>query len=146
MLTDKSISVVIITAIFATIFTTIPLVIGYCTQSYLSQRQEIALKKHNEKIERYTKLLQAMSGFYGKGVKEDKEKFLEEYRIAWLFASDDVILSINEFFKVIDSKTRGEFTGDEQLIALSKVVCNIRKDIMKNETKLLPENFKHTQP
>ncbi len=138
---DKSISV----AIFTTIITTIMLVIGYCVQSCLSQHQEIALKKYNEKIERYTKLLQAMPGFYGKGIKEDKEKFLEAYRIAWLFASDEVIVSINEFLKVIDSKNSGKFTVEKQLFALSKVVYCIRKDIMEDETKILPKDFKHTQ-
>lgn len=72
--------------------------------------------EYKRKEERYTGMLKSMQGFYKDiGNKDAKQKFINEFNLAWLYASDDVIRAVNKFFNTI--KAEGVKSSDN----LSKI-------------------------
>ena len=109
---------------------------GYALQAYLAQKRELEAMNRKGKEEYYSKMLKALHGFYVSSKdKELREKFIEASRISWLYASDDVIESINNFFNLIKIGAE-KVLDDEKKKALGQILVNMRKDLgIKTELK-----------
>jgi len=115
-------------------------IMGYAFQAWLAQKKEHETMRRRGKEKRYIKMLKALHGFYESTNKDDlKQKFIEEYRISWLYASDDVIKSIDNFFDMIKVGAEN-VSQEEKKKALGQIVINMRKDL-RIETKLRPSDF-----
>lgn len=77
-------------------------IVGYAIQAWLSQRREHETMRRKRKEERYNNMIKALQGFYLQSEKRElKQKFIEEWNLSWLYASDDVINSTIDFFNMI---------------------------------------------
>src|SRR3989304_4276752 len=57
-------------------------------------------KERKESEQRYFNMLQNLTGFYTGSLDKKKiDTFYEQYRLAWLYAPDEVIKSINKFIE-----------------------------------------------
>ena len=84
----------------------------------------------------YFGMLENVSGFFSPSDPNKLEEFNEHYRTAWLYVPDQVIMSINEFYKkyvTIQEK-------DEIEEAMSKMILEMRRDFYRN-TDLKSEDF-----
>ncbi|MFA4833555.1 MAG: hypothetical protein WC619_01755 [Patescibacteria group bacterium] len=105
--------------------------------------------KKNENIlkfkeEKYANLLILLQGFVGNTTSgELKKKFFEEQYKSWLYASDDVVESVNDLVKLLieergktpDSKRGRDVVGN--------IVLQMRKDLL-GKTKLENNDFWYT--
>lgn len=99
-----------------------------------------------EKEKRYFNLIQASDGFKDKGSKEERARFLREYQLAWLYASDDVIRAINKFFISVHENPNKYFlkqqTSDEDRSSCYKeMVLSMRRDLLGRKTRLNEADF-----
>ena len=111
-------------------------VVGYFVKFYLEFRR----LEYERKEQRYIGILKTMYGFYvGSEDKELKQKFINELNLAYLYASDDVIKSAQEFFETIKVKPVPS-SDTEKKNALANLVMNMRKDL-KMRTSLHASDF-----
>ena len=69
---------------------------------WLNERSKLKWEKHIRKEDRYRGFLESIHGFYVTSQdKEQKEKFLQELRFAWLYCPDDVIKTGNVFLETV---------------------------------------------
>lgn len=95
-------------------------------------------KERRESEVRYFNMLTNLTGFYaGTLDKKQIETFYEHYRVAWLYAPDEVIKSINNFLIAVGGAPTTE-TGAEK--ATRKMIFEMRR-AFKGKTKLKPEEF-----
>ena len=65
---------------------------------WLNERSKLKWEKHIRKEKRYRGFLESIHGFYVTSQdEEEKEKFLQELRLAWLYCPDDVIKAGKRF-------------------------------------------------
>ena len=65
---------------------------------WLSEHSKLKWEKQIRKEDRYLGFLEAMHGFYvTSNDKEEKEQFIQELRLAWLYCPDEVITAGNRF-------------------------------------------------
>ncbi len=96
------------------------------------------------KEEKYANLLIHLQGFVGETTSgETKKRFFEEQYKSWLYASDDVVQSMNDLVKLL-IKERGN-TPDPQKgrKVVGNIVLQMRKDLL-GKTELKENDFKYT--
>ncbi len=89
------------------------------------------------KEEKYANLLIHLQGFVGKTTSGDtKKKFFEEQYKSWLYASDDVVKSINDLVKLLIDE-RGDAPDPKKgRQVVGNIVLQMRKDLLgKSELK-----------
>lgn len=123
------------------------LLLGWLLNEY-SKRQSERLKA---KEERYIALLESLDGFYVSAnpetATEDKEKFLEQLRLCWMYCPDSVI---RKGYNFIDHVSVGVRKSDkEKEAALGSFVVEVRKDLLgktpwlRSRTKLQASDYRH---
>jgi len=112
-------------------------IIGPWIIEYWKWRNEPIRRILHEKEVRYFTLLTDIEGFIGNRDVKKIAKFYEHYRTAWLYAPDEVINAINNFFKATGFQ-------DKEISEANKVAGNMvwqmRKDFY-GDTKLTAEEF-----
>lgn len=83
------------------------------------------------KEERYMNLLSLLQGFVGNTVSaEAKRKFFDEYYRSWVYASDDVIKSIEKMLHaVIVDKGNNRISSEQGKKLVGEIVISMRKDL-----------------
>ena len=106
-----------------------------------SKKSENILKFKEEK---YSNLLIHLQGFVGKTTSTElKRKFFEEQYKSWLYASDEVVISINNLVKLL-IKERGESPDHQKgKKVVGNIVLEMRKDLL-GKTDLKHDNFQYT--
>ena len=116
---------------------------------FLNTRRQRAWEEYTRKEERYTALLNCLSGFYNHSASpEIRKKFLDEYKNCWLYCDDKVILAINEAMTGMIENTN--IPMDKRLEKIGHLVMAIRQDMLKRtiakSTKLTAKDFQHINP
>lgn len=95
-------------------------------------------------------MLKNLTGFYEETLDMKKmETFYEHYRVAWLYAPDEVIKSINDFLIAMGDAPKTTETEAEKVTR--KMIFEMRRSF-KGKTKLKPKDFlfiavsKHKRP
>ena len=96
-------------------------------------------RKERREIEvRYFNMLKNLTGFYESTLdREQIETFYEHYRVAWLYAPDEVIESINNFLIAVGGAPRTQTEAEK---ATCRMILEMRR-AFKGKTKLKPEQF-----
>lgn len=89
------------------------------------------------KEEKYANLLTYLQGFVGQTTSEDtKKKFFEEQYKSWLYASDDVVKSINDLVKLLIEERGNTPDPKKGRRVVGNIVLQMRKDLLgKSELK-----------
>lgn len=109
----------------------------------------------NQKRAVYTNLINTMAVFIGKRVPENErvefqKNFLKAYDVAWLWASDDVLLALSRYmhFKVQNDRLSGQMLPEEAIRSqslekehFSECVLAIRRDIGFTDSTLTNEHY-----
>ena len=106
-----------------------------------SKRDEAILRFKEEK---YSNLILMLQGFIGvtANTKNKKAFFEEQYR-SWIYASDEVVLTMKD---MVDLLLKTQFDAkyqDQQRAAIGKVVLAMRKDMLR-KTNLSEQDFQYT--
>jgi hypothetical protein len=100
----------------------------------------------------YRELLLAAQGF-GVGADPDaadeaKQRFVDEYNLAWLYASDEVVRALNRFLHALEHGQSVDGATPEQTLA--DLVAAVRRDLLAGstvETTLLaPGDYRFVAP
>jgi hypothetical protein len=96
------------------------------------------------KEEKYANLLIHLQGFVGKTISGDtKRKFFEEQYKSWLYASDDVVKSMNDLVELL-IKERGNTPDHEKgRQVVGNIVLQMRKDLL-GKSELKENDFRYT--
>jgi hypothetical protein len=96
------------------------------------------------KEEKYANLLIHLQGFVGKTTSGDtKRKFFEEQYKSWLYASDDVVKSMNDLVELL-IKERGNTPDHEKgRQVVGNIVLQMRKDLL-GKSELKENDFRYT--
>lgn len=96
------------------------------------------------KEEKYAKLLVKLQGFVGStSTVQLKREFFEEQYQSWLYASDEVVKSINDMVRLVIENHGAEPNPDMGRKAVGEVVLAMRRDLLK-KTKLDYTAFRYT--
>jgi len=87
------------------------------------------------KEEKYAKLLVKLQGFVGETTSGQlKREFFEEQYQAWLYASDEVVLSLNTMVQLV---IRGQGSAPDPEAgrkAVGEIVLSMRRDLLEKTT------------
>jgi hypothetical protein len=89
-------------------------------------------QKNTKKRKGYEKLIYLLNSFYENKKPADRQKFIDEYRNAFLYASDDVLKSINNFFESVKVGKNKNAEAEDKEEMFSKIVIEMRKDILSS--------------
>lgn len=94
----------------------------------VERKQEMLTKRENT----YKSILESIEGFFMPENEDKKAKFFTEYRIAWLYANDDVMRAINDFLNSINKEhpTPHEKSGE----FYQAIISAMRNDIVTLES------------
>ena len=96
----------------------------WCLNECAKRRWE----KYKRKEERYTNLLESLCGFYVSSQNsEQKNKFIQELRLAWLYCPDKVIRAGNAFLATVE--TNASSSDAEKERALAEFVLALRRNL-----------------
>jgi hypothetical protein len=110
--------------------------IGLVTQDFNKE-----LRQLNTKEILFSKLLRNTATFReGKGKEDLKEEFYEAYRQIWLYATDETILKINNFFYATGAKRQTIDELSESDLKHAEMILQLRQEFY-GTTKLKPENY-----
>lgn len=88
------------------------------------------------KEEKYAKLLVKLQGFVGSTTSTQlKKEFFEEQYQCWLYASDDVVKSINDLIRLVIENRGSDPIPEVGRKVVGEVVLAMRRDLLK-KTKL----------
>lgn len=98
------------------------------------------------KEDSYRILLEAVNGFYTNSQsKQEKDRFIQEYRKCFLYCPSSVIDKLNKFFETVH--TDKKFSDSEKESALEGLVREMRKDLIRasvvRRIKYRKVKFKH---
>ena len=97
---------------------------------FIWSKQEQAKKK----IELYEELIKNAEGFYVSmppdQAEELKREFIRKYRKIFLYASDELIQSINAFLISVHVMTHDPVSDDEKKRLFGNMIINARKDML----------------
>jgi hypothetical protein len=83
---------------------------GAITAWFLNERSKIRSEQLQRKEERYKELLRCLKGFYvGRQDSDLKSQFVEQVKLCWLYAPDDVVkkqMLFSRLFTRSDSRQR----------------------------------------
>lgn len=106
-----------------------------------AKRDEAALRFKEEK---YAKLLIKLQGFVGSTTSAQlKREFFEEQYQSWLYASDEVVNSINDLIRLVTENRGSDPIPDVGRKAVGEVVLAMRLDLLQ-KTKLDYTAFRYT--
>lgn len=117
---------------------------------YTWRKNQVVQRAQNEyqrKEQLYREMLKSMAVFYTGGAQPvGAGPFLEQYRLAWLYAPDDVIRAIEAF--LITQKPEVPADQKDRLgqVALAELVSLVRRDLFaaaKLPTRLTAADFRH---
>ena len=96
------------------------------------------------KEEKYANLLTLLQGFVGRTTSAElKKKFFEEQYRSWLYASDDVVESINELVGLLIEERGKQPDPQKGREIIGNIVLQMRKDLL-GKTNLKSGNFRYT--
>lgn len=95
---------------------------------WLNERKKLQWEERIRKEDRYRGFMESVQGFYELSQdKGEKEKFLQELRLAWLYCPDEVIQAGNVF---LDTVSTGDQSSTEQRNqALAEFEIALRRDL-----------------
>jgi len=115
--------------------------------------------EYNRKEGLYRELLRTLAVFYKDGPKTGVAPFLEQYRLSWLYAPDNVLRILNSLVESlkVDADAEGLMTQDQQerlrddrnksgAQSISVLVAAIRRDLFETaekKTELSATEFGH---
>ncbi len=110
------------------------------------ERNVLVWEQYKRKEVNYKELLRTSKGFY---VATDdtklKNEFLEQLKLCWLYAPDEVITTAYNFIETVH--TNSQKTDEERERAFGVFVAAMRKDILSTaflkKSNLGSNNFKH---
>ena len=95
---------------------------------WLNERSKLKWEKYKRKEDRYRGFLESIHGFYVTSQdKEQKEQFLQELRLAWLYCPDDVVKAGNAFLGTV--ATGGQSSDEVKERALAEFEIALRRDL-----------------
>lgn len=108
-------------------------------------------ERHKRKEERYIALLESLKGFYVSTApataRDNKDRFLQQLSVGWLYCSDSVIRKIYMFLEYVSV---GERKSDEEKErAVGEIVSLMRKDLLGkrfwfwDRTRLKASDYRH---
>lgn len=111
----------------------------------LSERSKLKWEQYKRKEENYRELIKSTRGFYvGSTDASLKTQFLDQLKLSWLYAPDEVIREAYRFLGTI--KTASTITASKE-DALSALVVAIRNDMLGRRTvrksQLSRTDFQH---
>ena len=105
----------------------VPLVVGIVLWG-LNERSKLKWEKRIRKEDRYIGFLNSIRGFYvASQDKEQKETFLQELRLAWLYCPDDVIKTGNAFLDTVATGVQSSDEVKERVLAEFEIA--LRRDL-----------------
>jgi len=110
----------------------------------LNEKNKRAYEEYKRKEERYSKLVESVTGFYKQGLDTElRKEFLKQLNLCWLYCPDEVIRKAYRFLEV--TKSRDKFSREEKQKRLGDLVLEIRRDLLQreelNRTNLTSEEF-----
>ena len=114
---------------------------------FKSQSQQRAQDEYNRKEKLYRELLTSLSAFYTGGTTAGAAQFLEQTRLAWLYAPDDVIHNLYAFLNTQKPDAPKPQKDAEGKRTMADLVAAIRTDLfdtVKKTTQLSASDFQHT--
>ena len=123
----------------------IPAIVAIFT-FFRTEKNKLKWEQYKRKEESYTTLIKALKGFYVQTEnKELRDKFLEQLKLCWLYASDEVIKRWYDFLESVH--TNQQSSASEKEIAIGNFFVAIRKDMLQRKivkkTKLTGKDYKH---
>lgn len=102
-------------------------IVVWCLNEWGKRRWE----NFKRKEERYLTLLRSLRGFYVASQNaEQKERFIEEIRLTWLYCPDEVIRAGNAFLAAVSAETTS--SPQEMERALAVFVITLRRDLNRS--------------
>jgi hypothetical protein len=115
-------------------------ILGYFFTSRAKRDESIVRFKE----EKYAKLLIKLQGFVGATTSAQlKREFFEEQYQSWLYASDEVIESLNALVQLVKEGQGSAPDPDAGRKAIGNVVLSMRRDLLR-KTKLGYASFQYT--
>jgi len=119
--------------------------VGYLIKYYLDLQFVKRSEAISKKREAYEEIAKALSVFISgrNSTINDKSRFLEYFSKLWLWASDSVVRSANEFSDImigLDSSNHQE--QEKAKRAFSHFVLEMRKDLGFPRTQLKPDEYR----
>jgi hypothetical protein len=113
---------------------------------FIDRRQRRALEEYQRKEERYREMLNALPGFYVESQDEEqKQAFLNQINLCWLYCSDEVIRKAYGFIATVHTDEQRAANGTRQR-ALGELILAIREDLISRspvkQTNLRAEEFR----
>ena len=106
-----------------------------------AKRDEAMLRFKEEK---YAKLLVKLQGFVGSTTSSQlKREFFEEQYQAWLYASDEVVESLNHLIRLVTENQGADPDPQEGRKVVGEVVLAMRRDLLQ-KTNLDHTAFRYT--
>ena len=117
----------------------VPLVVGIVLWG-LNERSKLKWEERTRKEKRYQGFLESIHGFYVTSQDEkQKEKFLQELKLAWLYCPDDVIKAGNTFLGTV--ATGAQSSDEVKERALAEFEIALRRDL-HGKTELTVEDHR----
>ena len=108
-------------------------------------------QRRERKETQYIALLESLKGFYDHAspatAKNDKEEFLKQQSVGWLYCPDSIIRKINIFLDHVSHGTNK--SDDENKQAVGEIVLLMRKDLLGmkfrlwDRTRLKASDYRH---
>ena len=136
--------------VFAPVFASVlTVVVGWYFNEHskrANERARLAWDQYERRRKRYEKLLRTSRGFYVSTQDTRlKDAFLEQLKLCWLDAPDEVIKSAYAFLDTVHTEASSSEAVRER--AFGEFVAAIRRDLLSpkatTETKLGAGDFKH---
>lgn len=113
---------------------------------FCNKQKERIHEEYVRKEERYNSLIKTLAGFYvGSENKKDKDVFITEGNLCWLYCPDDVIQKLYNFLSKVEVGVR--FSDEEKEMAVGQLMVAIRNDLISRKilkkSDLKPEDFKN---
>ena len=111
-----------------------------------SQSQQRVQDEYNREEKLYRELLTSLSAFYAGGTSAGAAQFLEQTRLAWLYAPDDVINNLYAFLntqKPDVPKPQKDLEGRRTMASLVAAIRADLFDTVKKTTQLSASDFQH---
>ena len=106
---------------------------------------------YKRKEDRYVALVESLRGFYANAdptvAKENKDEFINQVSLCWLYCPDEVIRKAYNFLDHVRIGVQKSDKEKEQ--ALGAFILEVREDLLKGRpwwwkrTKLKPEDFRN---
>ena len=95
---------------------------------WLNERKKLQWEERTRKEDRYRGFMESVQGFYALSQdKGEKEKFLQELRLAWLYCPDEVIQAGNVFLDTVSTGAKSSAEQRDQ--ALAEFEIALRRDL-----------------